>query len=282
MKSSNPKILFAIIKAISLFLVVGLVCLFTLALKTKKLADDVWKQLGISQTDGNIYIYNSVQNGSLQYYIKNAKNLVKGDRTAIVNQLVEYAQKYVESDEFKRRYENERKIRKPKEPELSRISADSIRMAERTRIENQIKQAEANANSPNEKLRNSVPYRIETLKKELKAVDDPNNKSVQAKINQAESMNTAVLNQYKKDLEKLETDLPVNPKVLLKRRLQQVLDITADVDYDAELKEVGKFKVFVNPVYEKKSKDWKLAYRAGRQTTELIRAWAKKWVGQLN
>ena len=63
--------------------------------------------------------------------------------------------------------------------------------------------------------------------------------------------------------------------------LQEILDVTADVDYNAELKQGPKYKVFVNPVYEKKSKDWKLAYRAGKQAVDAVRAAAQKWLGEI-
>ncbi|HYJ37293.1 MAG TPA: hypothetical protein VEV87_01705 [Chitinophagaceae bacterium] len=278
MKRLFPKMLIAVVKSISLLLAVGLLCTFSLALKTKELADDVWKRLGLSQVDGNLSIYHSVQNGNLVYYTKSAKSIAQGDRLAVINQLVAHSKKYIASDEFKRKYENERKLRMPAAPQISTISADSIRRVEKARIEAAIKYEEGNANHPNSKVRNAVPYRIENLKKDLKAVDDPNNKRILMIINQAEAWNTALLNQYKKDLQKLDTDLPPNPRDLIKRRLQEILDITAEVDYDAELMEVGKYKKFVNPLYEKKSKDWKLAFRAGRQNTEAVREIAKEWL----
>ena len=70
--------------------------------------------------------------------------------------------------------------------------------------------------------------------------------------------------------------------MLLKKRLQEILDITADVDYAAELKDGynGK-KVFVNPAYEKKAAEWKLAYRAGKTTTDAVRAAAQQWLAEL-
>ena len=70
--------------------------------------------------------------------------------------------------------------------------------------------------------------------------------------------------------------------MLIKKRLEEILNITADVDYAAELKETEwkgkKWKVFVNPAYEKKSKEWKLAFRAGKPVTDAVRAAAEKWL----
>jgi len=34
-------------------------------------------------------------------------------------------------------------------------------------------------------------------------------------------------------------------------------------------------------VYEKKSKEWKLAFRAGKETTDAIRTIAQKWLQEI-
>ena len=86
---------------------------------------------------------------------------------------------------------------------------------------------------------------------------------------------------YAESLQKLETQYPENPTLLIKKRLQEILDITADVDFGAELKDQGKLKVFVNPVYEKKPAEWKLAFRAGKEVTDAVRAAAQEWLREL-
>jgi hypothetical protein len=281
MKKSNQKFFIAAFKSLCVVLLLGLVFVLAAAWKTNKLADDLWKQLGITHEDGKSYMFNSLQSGYLGYYVKNAKAIAQNDRLAIINDLATQAKKYVASDEFKRRYENNRNLRKPREPQLTKTSAEEIRAREKAIIEQQIKQTEANANHPNPKIRNGVPAGLEKLKKELKALDDPNNPRVQTKLKQEQDMNDAYLAHYNKELQKLDEDFPPNPQVQIKRRLQQILDLTADVDFKAELKEVGKFKVFVNPDYEKKSKDWKLAFRAGKEATDLVRSIATKWLKEI-
>jgi hypothetical protein len=46
---------------------------------------------------------------------------------------------------------------------------------------------------------------------------------------------------------------------MIKARLESFLQITADVDYNAALKEEYRQKKFVNSVYEKKPAEWKMA-----------------------
>ena len=267
------------IRIFSVVFLAGLFCFFTLALRTKAITDDLWKQLGLLQTEANIYIKYSTINGSLQYFgAKNAKNILAGDRVAVINELFAYAKKYVASDEFRRAYENERKLNKPADQVTFGGSADSIRAAEKKRINEAIKQTEANANNPNPKIKNAVPLRLENLRKELAAVDDPNNKIIQAKLNQLQQMNNSLASQYNDAMKKFEMKYPENPQVLIKARLQEILIITADVDYKAELQQVGKWMKFVNPDYEKKPKEWKLAFRAGKPATDAVRALAEKWL----
>ena len=54
------------------------------------------------------------------------------------------------------------------------------------------------------------------------------------------------------------------------------------VDYSARLKpgDNGKM-VFADPSYEAKPGDWKLCYRAGRETMEAARSFARSWLADL-
>lgn len=75
--------------------------------------------------------------------------------------------------------------------------------------------------------------------------------------------------------------LEKDPKVTLKARLQAFLDTTADVDFDAETESSGGLKRFVNEKYEAKPPEWKMCYRAGKEVTEAVRAFAKDWISEL-
>lgn len=283
MKGAPVKLLCNAFKTLVVLFLSGSIALFLLALKTKEMSDDLWKQLGITQSVANINIQVSVTSDYLQYAgARNAKNIAAGNRVAVINDLVAYSKKFTSSTEFKKMYEFERSKNKPADPQQFKINEDSIRKAEKQRIEQDIKNTEANANSTNTKIKNAVPYRLEALRKELAEVDNPNNKKIQAKVNELQSYNNAFSREYQTKLQKFNEGFPENPQLLIKKRLQKILDITADVDYEAEVKQVGKFKVFVNPQYERKSKEWKLAYRAGKAATDAVRAAAQKWLDELN
>ena len=60
-----------------------------------------------------------------------------------------------------------------------------------------------------------------------------------------------------------------------------MLDVTKDVDFNASLKEQYGKKKFVNPAYEAKRPEWKMAFRAGKEVTEMTRAFAQQWLNEL-
>jgi hypothetical protein len=283
MKHAKHMILSAGVKICFVLSVICSLWFFTIAMKAKQMADDVWKQLGLTLPDAHRNINNSFIQGRLYYFgAKNAKNIAQGDRVAVVNQLVAYTKKYARSQEFITAYKDFRAKMKPNEPEaLPAVSIETIKEEERKRLEQALKVAEEGLNSPNPKIKNGAPTRIENIKKELKALDDPDNPTIKRKLTQANAMSNAVQQQHATAVQQFELKYPEDPQVLLKRRLQEILDLTADVDYDAELKEGyrGK-KIFANPVYEKKPAEWKLAFRAGKQTTDAVRAAAQQWLNE--
>jgi hypothetical protein len=74
---------------------------------------------------------------------------------------------------------------------------------------------------------------------------------------------------------------PADPKVALRRSLKKFLDVTAGVDYAAATKAAYGHKVFVNGTYERKTAEWKMCYRAGREACEAARAFATSWLAEL-
>ena len=275
-----------LLKVMKIFMIVvvfSFACLCIMAMKVEKMSEDVWNQLGIAVPQANMDIKNSVLHGYLDYTgAKGAKNILPTNRVAVVNKLVEYAKKHSKSDEFKKAYANYRTAVMPKAPEYVLETEENVRAAEKTRLEQALKMAETNLNSTNPKIKNGAPASIERIKKEMEALNDPKNPTVKKRLDDDKKYYDAIMKSHAQELEKFNTKLPEDPAVLIKRRLEEILAITADVDYGGELKDGYKGKkVFVNPLYEKKPKDWKLAYRAGKPTTDAVRAAAENWLKEL-
>lgn len=279
---SSFKQLTAVVKTVLFLAAAGIASSLFLAMKMKQRADDIWKQLGITLPQAQQDINNSFIYGRFQYTgAKNAGNIVMGDRVAMIHQLVAYAKNYYNSKDFKTAYSNYRTRVKPQEPVRMPVTAESIRAQEKLRLEKALKVAEEGLTSSNPKIKNGAPTRIENIKKELAALDDPNNPVVKRRLDDADRSYQYALKRHAQDMQKFETEYPEDPKFLLKKRLQQMLDLTENIDYTAELKDANKVKIFVNPEYEKKPKEWKLAFRAGKATTDAVRAAAQQWLKEL-
>lgn len=287
----KPKLTFlaAGLKTVFILLVICLVSFFTVAMKTKQMADDVWKMLGIPTPDGQQKILESFNDGHLYYSgAKNAKNIAKGDRVAVVNQLVAYAKKYVNNGEFKKAYQKYQDERSepfrrslPKKPEPKTV--ETIKAEEKVLLEKRLVSMEANLNSPNANVKKTAAIQVENIKKEIQALNDPNNPTVKRKMDQANRNYEYQLKVYNDAMKNFEAKYPSDPMPQIKQRLQEILNITADVDYTAQLKDGDKgLKYFVNPAYEAKPDEWKLAFRAGKPATDAIRAAAQQWLGELS
>jgi hypothetical protein len=64
-------------------------------------------------------------------------------------------------------------------------------------------------------------------------------------------------------------------------RLRHFLDVSKDVAYDAQLVVKDRAKVFADPALEAKPKEWKMCFRAGKPATDAARAFAQKWLNEL-
>jgi hypothetical protein len=266
-----------------------IVCFFILAMKAKQRVDDVWQQLGLPVAAAQKNINDSFFDGKLYYFgAKGAKNLALGDRIAVVQQIAAYVKKYVASPEFKKTWQDHQNKRSevfrnslPRKPEVKTL--ESIKAEEKLLLEKRLTSMEANLNSPNENVKKSAAAQIVNIKKEIEALNNPDNPVIKRRLDMVNRNYTYQLKVYEDAIRNFETRFPNDPQPVLKQRLQEILAITTDVDYSAALKDGDKGKkIFVNPEYEKKPAEWKLAFRAGKAATDAVRAAAQQWLSELN
>jgi hypothetical protein len=74
-----------------------------------------------------------------------------------------------------------------------------------------------------------------------------------------------------------DTRYPSDPQELIKKRLEEFLEISGSVDFDAEM----RGSMFADPAYERKDDKWKMCFRAGKQVVGAAREEAKKWLDEL-
>lgn len=263
-------------------LVLTLLTALLLSFRTQKAYADIWQQLGISREKGLHNIEASFLNGYFHYYgAEKARNLLSGDRSVIAKDLLVYTRQQVMSESFKKQYEQMRQQAKPQAPQRKLRSKEEIRKEKITETEASIKQAEATIKAANADMAKALKPMMEVLQNNLKDYRSPNSNMIDL-FYQGEQYNLqSEQRQYEERQKQWEYDYPADYRHLVRRRLQQFIDLAATVDFNAELKTVGSKKKFVNPKYEGKASDWKMIYRAGKEVITPALAFAEQWVAEL-
>ncbi len=264
---------------LTLLLVMGSLLFFSY--KAEKLYADLWQQLGLTKETGTTKIRESFLYGYLQYYgARNIKNIAKGDRAAVAKELLAYTRKYVESEAFKKEYTVYRNQSRPQPPRAPKTE-DEIRKEMVDDTKKSIEKTEATLKTIQPDLKKIFEDNLELQKKRLKEFQDPNNKPIKIMAKGEQQNFEYGTKEYNARMKEWEEKKPENPLGFVKGRLQEMLDATKEVDFDAELTEKYGKKVFVNATYERKNSNWKYAFRAGKEVTETVRSFAQQWISEI-
>lgn len=243
-------------------------------LKQFQMSEDYAKQVIFQNTSGpSFYLPN----------YKEFKGMVTGDRVALIEVTGKYIKEYCQSDDFKKRYAEYREMQKPSEPEKPK-SMDEMRAQQKEDMKKAIANLEETKKQMPKDQQSMFDETIQMYKEQLKEIDNPDNpmfsKQMEEWNQQAYQMQ---VDQYKQQLAEWETKYPVNnTKPMVKKWLQTFLDKSSNIDFNAKLKDVKGRKIFENPEYEKKDSQWKLYYRAGKETVEAARKVAQAWLKDVN
>jgi len=276
-KSLGIKILF-FFSSFGLFLLLFvLFCSFT----TSRLGDDFLKQLGITKTSADEKITDGILGGYVNVYgVKNAKNIAFGNRKAVVLDLLAYTKQQINSAAFIKKYNELRDSYKPKEyvPE----TPEQDRAASIARAKEAVAQSEKALSNAQPQYKKMFEETVKSAKENLKNEEDPNNRHQVLYAKNYPSLAKQMKDNYAQQLADWEKKYPTNQLLYVKKRLQEFLDATKDVDYSAELttKSNGK-KYFVNPAYERKDSRWKMAFRAGKEVIDPAREFVQKWIEEI-
>jgi membrane-associated HD superfamily phosphohydrolase len=270
------------LKVIALILGLALISLFSFSFTTsERLADDIWKQLGMTKIQGTEGVKQSFLNGYLYYYgAKNARNIAAGNRAAVAKDLLTYTKQYIGSETFKKEYEQLRKQAKPVPSERKVRTKEEIRKEELTKLEKSVKESQEIMKTSAEMEKIMKPV-VEMNKKYIEDYKKPDNKTIEAMYQN--ELYDAERNKkyYQESVARWEKEFPADYRQLIAARLQKYLDLAATVDFNAELKQAGNKKKFVNPVYEGKAYDWKQVYRAGKEVYNVAKPFAEQWIKEL-
>jgi hypothetical protein len=188
----------------------------------------------------------------------------------------------VNGPEFRKAYDAYRNDSKPLAPELKTVrTKEQVQKDELASIDKGIKDMEEMMKKMTPEVQKGMQSSLDQARKRRKEYENPNHKLWNILVENDKNENKYKEDRYKKEMEQFEKSLPADPREVIKSRLTKLLEKTADVDYDAELKESYGRKVFVKFEYERKPAEWKMAFRAGKDVTEATRSFVEKWLSEL-
>ncbi len=179
--------------------------------------------------------------------------IIAGDKAAAAKELCEYVKKYINSEEFIEEYNAQRESAMPltdNGTSLSTLKANKI-----------VFQKNINNYKTDTKYVAEQQKQLDETQKKIDALREAAKKPFPGKAN-------------------WEKKYPADPSVIVKKRLQEYLQLAATVDFNAVLTAPDKYNIkkFVNPVFEKKDNKWKAVYRSGKEVNDVVIAFVKEWL----
>ncbi|MEJ1242344.1 hypothetical protein WBG78_29615 [Chryseolinea sp. T2] len=240
-----------------------------------------WSQLGISEARGTENIRKSFIEGYVYTYgASAAKKIATGDRVAVANDAMAYAKSYVTTPEFQDAYKQAREQQKPAAPAPARTK-EEIQAAQIATIEKSIADTEKSMKGLSAEMQESMKDVIKMFNEQLQDYKNPESEMLNYMAEGEKFNHQTAMQTYETNLATWQKTYPENYQSMIKTRLETFLAVTADVDYNAAVHDAYGLKKFNNPAYEKKSDEWKMAYRAGKPVVDAAREFATVWLKEL-
>jgi hypothetical protein len=269
------------IKPVFVMLALTAGCYTLFSFTTAKIAGDVLSSLGITSSQANERITSTIMGGYINTYgIKNLKSIASGNRTAVAQDLLVYTKTYVNSPDFTREYMAAKQAHKPDAgtaPEAPEVFKNKLVEQAKLSLDN----AQKYYNEASAETKALFKEALEDAKKYAADMQDPENDLLKSYADGYSMM----LDNYKKDsaarIAQWQAEYPDNSILFVKKRLEEFMKVTADIDFNAELVEKNGKKYFVNQQYERKDYRWKMAFRAGSDVIKPSRDFVQQWLNEI-
>ncbi len=248
--------------------------LLTTALATRPW--DIFSTLQIDREEVPRYVDRNFEDGELRF--PNTRELKKLDpsrRAAAVKEIGDFIKSYMQSPVYAKKFSQDRENAKPK-------SAEGKIKAEIADLEKSIPEAEKDLKEATEATKALAESLVKLLKEKYNALKNPADPKHDLYVMTVAGMDYTNAADYEAAVKKWDAEYPATPKDLIRKRLQQFLDLTADINFDAELKtDSHGVKYFADEELERKNEHWKLCFRSGKETVTAARAYADQWLKEL-
>jgi len=176
-----------------------------------RLAEDIWKRLGINRQEGMEKVKESFISGYLHHEgVSNVKNLALNDRAAVAKDLLTFAKQYLSGPIFKTEYDKTRAAARPTEPADRTQTKEQIRQKEIEKLKESLQNMEKVAKTLPADNQKALLSSADMYRKTMKEYQDPNNKTIDAMYKNQLDQRQRDLKYFKEDTKKWETEYPAD------------------------------------------------------------------------
>ncbi len=242
---------------------------------------DVLAKLGLTPVAAGEGMLEALASGTPynEAALKAFKMLPAAARAAVVTAGLGWIKAHAASAEFQAAYQELRRKEKPEAP-APRPAADDPVKKMKADMEKSIGEMRKGMAAMNAETKKVMEATIKEMRAQMERMEsDPQQKGLMGQM--AEMERAEEKKRHEAELQAWEEKLPADPRVLIRKRIEDFLVMSAGVDFTAKLVRRGELAVFADEGYEKKPPEWKLCFRAGKEATAAARAFAEDWLSEL-
>jgi flagellar motility protein MotE (MotC chaperone) len=233
--------------------------------------------LGVTEATASREIVRSLTGGYVNVYpaSKAFKAAPATVRASLVKNAIAWAKTYTESAAFKAEYDKQRQADTPAPPTFKGTVDDEL-ADQRAQRKKSLEESKKNIEKMPANMRPQMEATIKQMEAQFARMDtDPQMIALARQGLEMQRANDQKA--YEERGRAHEKRFPSDPRVLIARRLQEFLDTSRDMDFNAKLVPAGAKQRFADPRYEEKRAEWKLCYRAGKEAVTAARDAAQTW-----
>lgn len=242
---------------------------------------DFLKQLGLSEQEADDHIQKGFLSGYVNTHaLQTARKIPLADHPVVVVAAIQYARKQTENTSFKAAYEKMRQQQKPREVDLP-LTPDSFRQSNIHNAEKALTEVETALKNASGDMKVMMQDLVRMAKETLNEAKNPANGYVQLYKNNYQALLKEARDRQTTSLAEWNQKFPEAVPDFIRMRLEQFMRDTDGIDFDAKTQQRNGRKIFVEPAYEHKSRNWKLGYRIGSGAIQAARKSIQSWLNAL-
>jgi hypothetical protein len=242
---------------------------------------DVFSTLGTTSQESENSIFASFTNGTVAVVGERSvfTTATPETRAALVRGVIAAARAYTATPDFADRYARYRQLQRPERENVPQTGDEAL-AEQQKQLEDAIREAQLASQQLSADAREKLAHNIAYMKQQLAELNaDPDHRAaVDASVKEAARAADAEFARRNADFD---AEYPADPPQLIARRLRKFLELSATVDFSAQLVEKDKRMRFADPSLEAKPREWKMLYRAGQPAVDAARAAAEDWLKAL-